>query len=152
MQRIQLTQEGYHKLQSELDELKQEKRPDAVERLKKARAIGDLSENSEYAAAREHLAFIDGRIMEIETMLENANVISVSGKSNEVALGSRVTVEFDNQKETYQIVGEFEADPVNKKLSITSPIGQALVGKRKEEIVAVDTPSGKITYKIIDIH
>ncbi len=151
MNHTQLTREGFEKLQAELNDLKEVKRPLAVERLKKARAMGDLSESSEYASAKEDLAFVEGRILEIETMLKGAVVVETTQSKDFAALGSTITVKFDGQEDTYKLVGEFEADPLEKKLSITSPLGKALLGKKKGDVVEVEAPSGKMTYQITSI-
>lgn len=151
MKNIQLTQEGYNNLQKELKELVDVKKPYAIERLHKARSMGDLSENSEYSAAKEELAFVEGRIQEIEIILKQAKIATNHNGSHIIDVGSTVFVEVDGKKEIYQIVGEFEADPMNKKLSHTSPIGKALSGKKIGESVQVTIPAGTKTYKIIDI-
>ncbi len=151
MKTTQITKEGFDNLKKELSELIEIKRPKAVERLSKARSMGDLSENSEYSAAKEELAFIEGRIQEIEDILKVAQVVENKNQNQKVAVGSTVVVENNSQKITFQIVGDFEADPLNKKLSCTSPIGQALIGKKTGDIVEVDVPAGKITYKILEI-
>lgn len=149
--KTQLTKQGYDNLKKELDELKNQKRQQAVDRLAKARAMGDLSENSEYSAAKEELAFVEGRIQEIEEILKNVEVVENNAQNNHIQLGSSVTVEINGKKELFQIVGEFEADPLNKKLSHTSPIGQALIGKKPGDWVEIDVPAGKIKYKIVEI-
>jgi transcription elongation factor GreA len=119
--------------------------------LAKARAMGDLSENSEYAAAKEELAFVEGRIREIEEILNDAEVVKNSDSSDQVRLGSSVTVETNGKNDLFQIVGEFEADPMNKKLSQNSPIGQALINKKVGDSVEVSIPAGKVQYKIVGI-
>lgn len=151
MKNIQLTRDGYNSLQKELEELIDIKKPYTIDRLHKARSMGDLSENSEYSAAKEELAFVEGRIQEIETILKQAEIVTNHNGSHIVDIGSTVFVEVDGNKETYQIVGEFEADPMNKKLSHTSPIGKALSGKKIGESIQVTIPAGTKTYKIIDI-
>jgi len=151
MKTTQLTKDGFEKLKNELEELTKKKRPYAVERLHKARAMGDVSENSEYTAAKEELAFVEGRILEIEEILKSVQVVENHNGNHTVEVGTSVTVEVDGKKELYQIVGEFEADPMEKKLSHTSPIGKALVGKKVGEWVEVDVPAGKIKYKIVEI-
>ncbi len=152
MKNTQLTKEGFENLKKELTELTKVKRPYAVERLHKARSMGDLSENSEYTAAKEELAFVEGRIQEIEEILKRVEVVENHNGNNTVEVGTSVTVEVDGKKELFQIVGEFEADPLNKKLSHTSPIGQALVGKKVGDWIEVQVPAGKIKYKIVDIN
>lgn len=151
MKKVQLTQPGLDNLQKEMDELKNVKRNKAIQRLHTARAMGDLSENSEYTAAKEDLAFIEGRIQEIEEMLKNVEVVENDNHNNHVTLGSYIKVKVNNIEDELQIVGEFEADPLNKKLSSISPIGKALLDKKAGETVEVDVPAGKIKYKILEI-
>lgn len=151
MNKVQLTKAGRDKLEDELKNLKDNKRPIAVERLQKARGMGDLSENSEYSAAKEGLAFVEERIKEIEEILKHSDVVENHTNGHEVSLGSRVTVEMNGEKDTFYIVGEYEADPGQKKLSNTSPIGKALLGRSVGNIVKIDVPAGKTTYKILEI-
>ncbi len=151
MKKTQLTKDGFEKIKKELDELTKNKRPNAIERLQKARAMGDLSENSEYTAAKEELAFVEGRIREIEEILKNVEIVQNHNHTAVISLGSFVIVEANGEKSRLNIVGEFEADPMQKKLSSTSPIGKALLGKRVGEEVKIDVPDGKITYKILEI-
>ncbi len=152
MKKVQLTKEGYDNLQKEYKELVEIKRPYAVERLGKARAMGDLSENSEYSAAKEELAFIEGRIQEIEEILKLAQVVTNHNGNHQVDVGVMVTVEAGGKQEQFNIVGEFEADPLKKKLSHTSPIGKALIGKKVGDFAEVEVPAGKIKYKVVEIH
>lgn len=149
--KTQLTQEGLKNLETELDQLIQTKRPVAIERLQKARAMGDLSENSEYSAAKDELAFVEGRIKEIELILRNAEIVQNHTNGLEISLGSQITVEVNNEKDFFTLVGEFEADPMAKKLSSTSPIGKALLGKKVNDVVEIEVPSGKIIYKVLSI-
>ena len=151
MAKIQLTKQGHQDLQKEHEDLIKNKKPQAVDRLQKARAMGDLSENSEYNAAKEELAFVEGRIRETEEILNNAEVIENNTSNGKIQVGSSVTVEANGKNDLFQIVGEFEADPMNKKLSQNSPIGQALMDKRVGDMVEVDIPAGKIQYKIVGI-
>lgn len=151
MPHTQLTEDGYNKLIQELEELKTHKKPQAIDRLQKARAMGDLRENNEYSAAKEDLGFIEGRIQELEELIKNAKVVTSQQNSNAVQIGNSVTVERDGTKETYTIVGDFEADPMKKKLSNSSPIGKALLGKKTGEIVKIKAPAGEIEMKILDI-
>ena len=151
MPKTQLTQKGFDDLKIEHEDLLKNKKPKAIERLSKARSMGDLSENSEYTAAKEELAFVEGRVREIEEIINNAQVIENNHVGNLVQVGSSVTVQTDGKSELFQIVGEFEADPMNKKLSQNSPIGQALINKKVGDLVEVDIPAGKIQYKIIEI-
>lgn len=151
MKKIQLTREGFENLQKELKDLLENKKPAAVDRLAKARAMGDLSENSEYVAAKEDLALVEGRIQEVEEITKTAEVVSNHNGHQAVDVGVAVTVEADGKKDEFHIVGEFEADPMNKKLSHTSPIGKALLGKKVGDWVEVEIPAGKIKYKVLEI-
>lgn len=151
MTKIQITQKGYEDLKIEHQELVKNKKPKAIDRLGKARSMGDLAENSEYAAAKEELAFVDGRVREIEGILNNVEIIANNNTGDQIQIGSSVTVEVNGKNELFQIVGEFEADPMNKKLSQNSPIGQALINKKVGDLVEVNIPAGKVQYKIIEI-
>jgi len=151
MTKIQLTQKGFNDLQLELENLIKNKKSKAIDRLSKARSMGDLKENSEYTAAKEELALVEERIQEINNVLGNAEVTLMYKAGNKIEIGSTVTVDIKGQKDTFQIVGEFEADPMNKKLSQNSPIGQALIDKKIGDLVEINIPAGKIQYKIIEI-
>jgi transcription elongation factor GreA len=146
-----LTEEGHKDLLKELSELKDTRRPKAVERLKKARDMGDLSENSEYVAAREDLSFIDGRLLEIETIMKDIQVVKRDKNKTIVDIGSTVHVEVNGSKDSFMIVGEMEADMAKKKLSHISPIGKALIGAKKGDKVSIEIPAGTVTYFILDI-
>lgn len=136
----------------EHDDLVKNKKQKAIDRLQKARAMGDLSENSEYTAAREELAFIEGRIMELANLLNNVEIIEEAlSDASSVDVGRKVILQNSHGTHEYLIVGEFEADPMNKKLSHTSPIGKALVGKKKGQKVKVAVPAGEIEYTIVEI-
>lgn len=150
VQKILVTRDGLAELKKEYDELLNKKRPDMVARLAAARNQGDLSENSEYTAAKQDLAFIDGRIVELESVLHDAKVVSTHSRTK-VDVGCKVTLHIDGKKEVFSIVGEWEADPMQKKISHSSPIGKALLGKRVGEKVEVIAPVGKILYKILSI-
>ena len=151
MTKIQLTQKGFNDLQLELEDLVKNKKSKAIDRLSKARSMGDLKENSEYTAAKEELAFVEERIQEINNVLSNAEVTLMYKAGNKIEIGSTVTVDINGQKDTFQIVGEFEADPMNKKLSQNSPIGQALIDKKIGDLIEINIPAGKIQYKIVEI-
>ncbi|GAB2026244.1 transcription elongation factor GreA [Lactovum odontotermitis] len=141
----QMTRDGLEKLEKELEELKQVKRPEIVERIKVAREYGDLSENSEYESAKDEQAFIEGRITTVETMIRYAEIVdSASVAKNEVALGKKVSFVAAGEKdeETYEIVGTAEADPFSGKISNESPIAQALIGRKKGDNVSVSLPNG----------
>lgn len=149
--KIYLTKEGLAELKKELEELVKVKRPDVLSRVSQARNLGDLSENAEYVAAREELSFIDGRIEELEELLKQVNIISGSVKSKIIKLGSTVTLHSNGKQELFTVVGEWEADPTEKKISHESPLGKALIGKKVGEKAEVDAPAGKIIYTIKEI-
>lgn len=151
--KIYLTKEGLEELKKELEEMTAKKRPDMLERLSNARNMGDLSENAEYIAAREELSFIDGRIDELEEILKNAVLIKDSKSSGHtiIKLGSTVTLNAKGKKEVFTLVGEWEADPKEKKISHESPLGRVLIGKKVGEKVQVEAPAGKITYSVVSI-
>ena len=151
--KIYLTKEGIEELKKEHDVLTKVKRPDILTRVSNARNMGDLSENGEYTAAREELSFIDGRIDELEIIIKQAVVIKESVKSSNhaVKLGSTVTLHSNGKKEVFTVVGEWEADPIAKKISHESPLGKALIGKKVGEKVEVEAPAGKIVYEIASI-
>lgn len=151
--KIYLTKEGLAELKKEYDELVSVKRPNVLARVTQARNMGDLSENAEYVASREELTFIDGRIDELEVILNQAVVIreGVKTLNHAVKLGSTVTLHVNGKKEIFTVVGEWEADPENKKISHESPLGKVLLGKKVGEKVQVEAPAGKITYSIISV-
>jgi transcription elongation factor GreA len=144
---IYLTKEGLDQLKEEYEELTKVKRPEVLNRVAQARNMGDLSENAEYTVAREELSFIDGRIDELEELLKQAVLIS-NNHSSTIKLGSTVKVNTGRDKEEFTLVGEWEADPKEKKISHESPLGKALIGKKVGEKVEVEAPAGKIVYTI----
>lgn len=149
---IYLTQSGLDDLKKELEYLRTEKRPEVINSLKEARALGDLSENAEYDAARAAQAEVEGRIKEIEVMLEN--VVVITGERSDVAsIGSNVKIKYvdDGEVEEYSIVGSQEADPFQNKISNESPIAKAIIGSSVGSVVEVDSPSGKYQVEIISI-
>ena len=151
---LELTIEGKEKLEAELDELKNVRRPANVEALKEARALGDLSENAEYDAARNEQAVIETRIKELETILENATIISADKiTGEEVSIGTVVTLEFieDNETEVYTLVGTKEADVFNNKISTKSPIAMAIMGKKVGDVATVKCDAGDYDVKVVDI-
>jgi len=152
--KIYLTKEGLEELKKEFKELTDVKRPDILARVSQARSMGDLSENAEYVAAREELSFIDGRIDELEELIKQAVlIVETHGKSSGsiVKLGSTVTVNVKGKKESFTVVGEWEADPHDKKISHESPLGKALMGKKVGEKVEVEAPAGKVVYTITSV-
>ena len=146
-----MTKEGLVALKKELDELVEVKRPRLVERLANARSQGDLTENSDYSNAKEELEFLDGRIEELEDVLKTATIVSGNNKKNGVAVGTRVTLKTNGEKHIYEMVGEWEADPANKKISPESPLGKRLFGKKVGEKIEVEAPAGKVEYEILAI-
>ena len=150
---VYLTQEGYEDLKKELDDLINIKRPANIKAIKEARALGDLSENADYDAAKNDQAEIEGRIKKIEKMLENVEIIE-KGDSSVVSLGTTVSIKYvDDEDETdeYQIVGSQEADPFMSKISNESPIAKAIMNKKVGDIVEVESPNGVYKIEIIDI-
>lgn len=149
-----MTKEGLDKLEQELDNLKLVKRPEVIERIKIARSYGDLSENSEYEAAKDEQAFIEGRISTVETMIRYAEIVDNANiDKNEVALGKSVVFQEvgDDEEEEYEIVGTAEADPFSGKISNESPIAQALIGRKVGDVVKIPLPMGEIEVKIVDV-
>jgi len=154
MAKIPMTIGGHNKIQSELKQLINEERPNIIKAISEARAHGDLSENAEYHSAKEKQGFIEGKIAELESIIAQAEIIDVSTLSGkEIKFGATVIIidEDTMQKSTYQIVGEYESDIKNNKLSITSPLGRALIGKEKDNIVEFNSPKGSKTYSIKSI-
>lgn len=148
---IQLTEAGFTKLQAELEDLVKNKRPYAVDRLSQARSMGDLSENSDYHQAKEALEFIDGRISELESVINQAVVIKGKPSTKEVGVGAKVKVQIGKSEHVFSIVGEWEADPKEKKISHESPLGKALIGRKVGETVEVQAPAGRVEYTIVGI-
>ncbi len=150
---IFLTSEGYLDLENELHYLKTTKRNEVTQTLKEARALGDLSENSEYEQAREDQANLEKRIVEIEYTLDHAVVIDKSDNDGKVGIGSQVELQYedDDDVESYKIVGSQEADPFNNKISNESPIAAAIMGKTVGETVEVSSPDGIYSVKIVAI-
>lgn len=147
-----LTAEGKSKLQKELRFLQKQKRPALVKRVSLARNQGDLAENSEYHHAREELSFVDGRTEELEDILASAKLIKKGSRvCKQVSLGCKVVVENKGKKTTFHLVGEWEADPALAKISLFSPLGKALMGKKIGEKVELEAPVGRITYAILAI-
>lgn len=151
---IKITDDGLKKLQDELEHLKTEGRKDIAEKIKVARGYGDLSENSEYDEAKNEQAKIEARIVEIEAMLKNVEIISsIKGAAKTVMVGVKVKVydeEFDEECE-YLVVGSTEADPRQNKISDESPVGKALLGHKVGDEVIVEAPAGEIKLKILGI-
>ncbi len=145
-----LTEEGVAELKAELENLINS-RSDVAERIKTAREFGDLSENAEYQVARQEQEKNEARIAELEHIIANVDIIKSTGAAGKVRLGSRVTLEGNGNTKEFQVVGTVEADPLEGKISDESPIGQALMGKKLGEEVAIKTPAETLTYKIASI-
>lgn len=149
-----MTQEGFYKLEEELEYLKTVKRPEVVEKIKVARSFGDLSENSEYDAAKDEQGFVEQEIAKIEEMLRHAKIITDNGDKHVVSIGNTVTFQEipDGDKEVYTIVGSAEADPFEGKISNESPIAKALMDKKLNDTVTVPLPNGNdMKVKIVSI-
>ena len=155
MEKEPITSQGLEKIKKELEELKTIKRPKIIAAIAEARAHGDLKENAEYHAAKEDQAKIEGRVIEINDLIARANVIDVTilEKKDNVIFGSTVDlVDLDsNKKKTYKIVGKDEADIAKNYIYFGSPIGKALIGKKKKELVTVITPSGEKNFEITEV-
>jgi transcription elongation factor GreA len=154
MERIPMTADGFRALENEVNQLKAVERPAIIKMISEARAHGDLSENAEYHAAKERQAFIEGRVIELEDMLGRADVIDVSKLSGAtVKFGATVTMvdEDTDQKRKYQIVGDHEADATRGRISISSPIARALIGKAKGDTVEVSAPGGARSYEVLKV-
>ena len=147
-----LTSEGFLDLETELNELKNVRRPKVIEAIKDARSQGDLSENADYDAARAEQAEVEGRIKELEYMLENAKIIQKES-GHVVGLGSTVTISYvdDDDTEVYSIVGSMEADPFENKISNESPIGKAIINKSEGDTVEISSPTGSYQIKIVSV-
>lgn len=150
--KVYLTQEGVDELRKQLDELKNVKRPEVIIALKEARALGDLSENAEYDAARTEQALVEGKIQELEAMLENVEVIK-ERNTEVVDIGTNVKIKYDDDDETdvYTICGSKEVDPFNNKISNESPIAKALMHHKVGDVVTVESPNGEYNVEIKEI-
>ena len=149
-----LTREGYEKLKKEIEHLSTEKRREVAERIRIAREFGDIAENAEYDAAKNEQAHLEARIAVLEERLAHARVVTKKEiKSGEVSVGTKVRLRDVKANKTveYHIVGSAEADPAANKLSNESPVGKAIMGRKKGETVEVAAPRGKLTFKIMDI-
>lgn len=150
---VVLSAEGLKRLEEELDHLRTTRRREVADRIKAARELGDISENSEYDDAKNEQAFVEGRIAQLENLLRHARVIEQNGATDVVTLGSRVRVkdlEFGDTEE-YVLVGTLEADPAQQKISNESPVGKALMGQKPGTIVTVEVPAGQLRFEILEI-
>ena len=155
MEKEPITIQGFEKLKEELEELKKIKRPKIIEAIAEARGHGDLKENAEYHAAKEEQAKIEGRVIEINDSIARANLIDITKleKKDNVIFGSTVYLMNleNNEKKTYKIVGKDEADAVKNYIYFRSPVGKALIGKKKKDLVTVSTPSGEKNFEITEV-
>jgi transcription elongation factor GreA len=149
-----LTPEGFEELKAELADLVSDKLPKAIKRVADAREYGDLSENSEYHDARDDRNLLDTRISEIEKILETAIIVKATRSKDRIGMGSQVTIRLkgkSSKTKTFHMVGEYESDPLEGKISSVSPLGKALMGKKKGNEITYQAPAGEITYKIVTI-
>lgn len=153
-EKVYLTDEGFLELETELNELKNVRRPAVIKALKEARALGDLSENADYDAARAEQAQVEGRIQELEKIMENVHIIE-AGSTDSVSLGTTVKIKYidddDDEIEEYRIVGSKEADPSNNKISNESPLALAIMNAKVGEIRSVESPNGTYDVEIVEI-
>jgi transcription elongation factor GreA len=148
---IPITRKGLEKLQAELEQLRSVGRKEVAERIKTAKEFGDISENSEYDAAKNEQGWVEGRILTLEKMLRNAEIIKEPRTRTSVVLGSKVKVKDSFGEQTYTIVGPPEADPTKGLISLESPVGKALLGRTKGDKVKVSTPGGTSTVTVISV-
>ena len=152
--KVYLTNEGFLEIEEELNELKNVRRPAVIKALKEARALGDLSENADYDAARNEQAQVEGRIQELEKIMENAHIIE-KNSNGKVGLGSTVVIKYldddDDETEEYQIVGSKEADPSSNKISNESPLAIAIMNAKVGDVKAVESPNGQYDVKIVEV-
>ncbi|MDQ7829100.1 MAG: transcription elongation factor GreA [Armatimonadota bacterium] len=149
-----LTPEGLRRLEEELEHLKVVRRKEIAERIKAAKDFGDLAENAEYEDAKNEQAFVEGRILQLEAILRNARVIDGNDrKTDEVTVGCTVTLQdlSNGERLTYTIVGSAEADPTHDRISNESPVGRALLGRKKGETVEIQVPAGTLRYTVLDV-
>ena len=151
MNKIPMTANGYENLQSELKKLLNEDRPNIIEAIAEARSHGDLSENAEYQYAKEQQSLIEGKIVDLESAISRAEIIDVKSlEGDDIKFGATVQIEDDDSGEvvTYQIVGEYESDIKNNKLSVSSPLARVLINKSIEDVVEINSPKGQKSYTI----
>ena len=149
-----ITKKGYEVLKAELDRLRKIERPKVIEAIAEARGHGDLSENAEYDAAKERQGFIEARIAELERKMADARIVEIAGRTSEtIVFGATVVVveQESQQKKQYMLVGQDEADLKDGKISVQSPVGRALIGKRVGELVEVTTPARVVEYEVLEI-
>jgi transcription elongation factor GreA len=151
MNKIPMTSKGYENLQAEVKKLLNEDRPNIIAAIAEARSHGDLSENAEYQYAKEQQSLIEGKIADLESAISRVEVIDIKSiKGDEIKFGATIEIEDDESEEisTYQIVGEYESDIKNKKLSVSSPLARGLINKSVEDVVEINSPKGQKSYTI----
>lgn len=146
-----ITLKGWEKLKVELQELKEVRRPEVIGRIKAAKELGDLSENAEYSTAKEEQSFIEGRIQDLDQIIKKSKVVSGSGDRKIIQTGAAIAVTVEGEKLSFELVGPAESDPAAGKISIDSPVGQALLGHKEKDVVKVETPDGRVEYKILAV-
>ncbi len=146
-----ISQEGYDKLKKELEHLTKTRRREIAKRIASAKELGDLSENAEYAEAKDEQAFNEGRIAEVTALLKNLTIVENGSNKGTVGMGSKVTVKINENERQYTIVSFNEADPATGKISNESPLGMAFINRKVGDIVRVETPGGESEYKILNI-
>ena len=154
MDKVPITAGGYARMEAELKNLKSVERPAIINAISEARAHGDLSENAEYAAAKEKQSFIEGRIKELEDKVSRADIIDIKALTpDSIKFGATVMLvdEDTEEKASYQIVGEYEADLKARRIALTAPLARALIGKKKGDSVEVKTPGGSKSYEVLEI-
>ena len=147
-----LSKDGLEKLRAELEEMTNVRRAEVAARIHDAKEHGDLSENAEYEDAKNEQAFVEGRIQALSALVKNAVVIEENHSSTHVQIGSTVTIQSKDGKESFMIVGSAEASPAEGRISNESPVGRALLGRKKGEEITVSVPAGDSKYKILSIH
>lgn len=155
MERIPITKEGLAKLKEDLRQLKNVERPENIRAIKEARGYGDLSENAEYHAAKERQSFLDAKITEIESVIGKSEVIEIEKGPADRAIFGRTVLLYNieaDEEITYQLVGPYESDPENGKISVKSPIGQALIGSEIGDEIKVNTPGGIRQFEVVEIY
>lgn len=148
---ITLTQSGIDHLKTELKDLKETKRPEIIERIKRAKEFGDLSENAEYQSAKEDQSFIEGRVQEIEAILKVAKIVEKGHDTSIIGLGSKVSIDIEGDATDYEVVGPTEGNLEQGKLSNESPVGRSLLGHKKGDKVIVAAPGGDVEYNIVNV-
>lgn len=146
-----LTPEGLERLKEELRNLKQVRRKEIADKIERAKELGDLSENAEYQEAKDEQAFMEGRILELETVLNTATIVTSTGGTKQVSIGNTVRVRQNGDEHEYTIVGMSEADPTHGKISNESPLGRSLIGRQAGEAFEVRVPKGTVTYRVVEI-